>query len=123
MKADLAVLGDAAVDLVHVIVDGLVHGLDAVGHKDLAAELPGLIDAGEALDLFDEGDRLFVGDEFGCLHAVHQQLQLGQLKLPVADVIAAPPILFGLDDVQPEPAQGLDVVIDAFALGPDVLLT
>ena len=115
-KADLPVLGDAAVDLVHIIIDGLVHGLDAVGHKDLAAELPGLIDAGQALDLFDEGDRLLVGDELGGLDAVHQQLQLGQLKVPVPHIVAIDTAALHLDHVQAEQPQGLDIVIDALAL-------
>ena len=36
VELDLPLLGDAVVDGVHVVVDGLVHALDAVHHKDLS---------------------------------------------------------------------------------------
>ena len=84
MKPDFSVGGDTPVNLIHVVVDGLVHGLNPVFHKYLAVELLGLMDTGQPLDLLDEAHGLFLGDKFGGLHAVHQQLQLRQFKIPAA---------------------------------------
>ena len=53
-EADLPVLRDAGVNLVDVIVDGLVHGLDAVGHEHLPPELIRFMHAAEPLDLLDQ---------------------------------------------------------------------
>ena len=64
---------------------------------------------------------LLFRDELGRLDAVHQQLQLWELKLPLADEIpGGGPYPHGLH-VQSEQPQGLHVVIDALALGGDVL--
>ena len=45
-KPDLPVFGDAVVNLIHIVVDGLVHGLDAVFHKDLPVQKLGAVYAG-----------------------------------------------------------------------------
>ena len=45
-KPDLPVVGDAVVNLIHIVVDGLVHGLDAVFHKDLPVKKLGAVYAG-----------------------------------------------------------------------------
>ena len=119
MKADLSVGGDAPVDLIHVVVDGFVHGLDPVFHKHLPVELPGLVDTGQPLDFFNEAHGLFLRDELGGLYAVHQQLQLRQFKIPSGHIAAAVSSPSRLHQVQSIGAQGLQVVVDAFALGGD----
>jgi hypothetical protein len=78
------------------------------------------MDTGQPLQLADEGVALLLGDEPGGLHRVHEQLHLGQLKLPGPDEPAGGLALPALD-IQPEQAQGLHVVIDTFPLGPDVI--
>ena len=55
------------------------------------------------------------------LYGIHQQLQLRKLKgaagQPVAAAAPAPQL-----DVIPQTAQGVDIAVDAFALGKNVLL-
>ena len=77
-----ASLSDGAVELVDVVVDTLVHGLDPPGDEYLPLQLPGVVDADQRLQLFDETAGLALRDEPGGLHRIHQQLQLRQFKLP-----------------------------------------
>ena len=114
---DLPLLGDAVVDGVHIIIDGLVHALDPVHHKDLPVELLGLVDAGQGLQLVDEGASLFVGDELGGLDTVHQQLQLRQLEHPAAHVVA----LGGAHDVHAIVLEQAQVGVQTLTLGGDVM--
>ena len=72
--------GQGVVEPVHDVVDALVHGLDSPVHIYLPLELLGVVDAGEGLQLANEGAALSPGDEFGGLHRIHQQLQLGQFE-------------------------------------------
>ena len=109
-------------ELVHVVVDGLIHGLHPAGDVDLAAEAPGLVDTGQPFELADEGKGLFRRDELGGLHAVHQQLQLRQLKAPGGHEVAAAAALAAADDIHSGLPQGLDVRVDALALGLDAPL-
>ena len=120
-KPDLPVIGDAVVNLIHIVVDGLVHGLDAVFHKDLPVKKLGAVYASQCLDLLDEGRGLFVGDEFGGLHAVHQQLQLRQLKGAACHIIAEHAASLTFLNIHAEGAQRLDVIVDAFALCGDAV--
>ena len=120
-KPDLPVIGDAVVNLIHIVVDGLVHGLDAVFHKDLPVQKLGAVYAGQCLDLLDEGRGLFVGDEFGGLHAVHQQLQLRQLKGAACHIIAEHAAPLAFLNIHAEGAQRLDVIVNAFALCGDAV--
>ena len=119
-EGDDPLSGDGGVELVHIVVDALVHHLDAARDVDLPLELARLMDAGQPLQLADEGVALLLGDEPGGLHRVHEQLHLGQFKLPGPDKPAGGLALPALD-IQPEQAQGLHVVIDAFPFGPDVI--
>ena len=77
------------------------------------------MDAGQPLQLADQGVALALGEEAGGLHRVHEQLHLGQLEVPVPHEPAWGLALPALD-VQPELAQGLQIVIDALALRFDV---
>ena len=120
-KPDLPVAGDAVVDLIHVVVDGLIHGLDAVFYKDLPVKKLGAVYAGQRLNLLDEGRGLFVGDEFGGLHAVHQQLQLRQLKGAACHIIAEHAAPLAFLNIHAEGAQRLDVIVNAFALCGDAV--
>ena len=121
MEADLPVGGDGPVQLVHVVVDGLVHGLHPACDIDLSAEAPGLVAAGQALQLADESPGLSRRDELGGLDAVHQQLELRQLKASGRHEIAAAPALAAADDVHPRLPQGLDIRVNALALCLDAL--
>ena len=47
-EADLDVLRDGGVELVYIIIDALVHRLDAPGDQHLPLELLGVVDADEA---------------------------------------------------------------------------
>ena len=114
-EAHPSALRQGGVKGVDGIVYALVHGLDPPVHIDLPLKLPGLPHAGEPLQLADELVALAPGDEFARLHRVHQQLELRELKGPLSDEPPGGPPLPALY-VQPKPPQGLQVVIDAFAL-------
>ena len=55
--------GDGGVELVNGVIDAFVVGLYPAVHIDLPPELPGLIPAGQPLQLADEGLTLFPGDK------------------------------------------------------------
>ena len=120
-KADLPVRRDGRGDLVDVVVDALVHALDAVADVDLPLQGSRVVHAGQALDLADEREGLALGDELGGLHAVDEQLELGQLEVPRADVIAHG-LAARLHDIQPELPQRLEIGVKALALGEDASL-
>ena len=116
VKTDLPIPGNGVGDLVDIIINALVHALDAAVDIELR-----IIDAGKTFDFFDKGQRLFVRDEFRRLHAVDQQLELRHFKRARADIIPGR-ARFRLHDVQPEDAQRLQIVIDALALRRNAVL-
>ena len=73
LEADHHTGGESIVDLVHVIVDTLIHRLDAADHSDLALQLAGLMVAGQLLQLVDQLIGLFGSDKTGSLDRIHQQ--------------------------------------------------
>ena len=121
VKAELPVCGDGAVDGVDIIVDGFVHGLDPVGHMDLAVEKLRLVYAGQCLQLADKLHGLALGNEFGGLNAVHQQLQLRQLKIAAPHIVGAAAAAAGGNNVQSVGAEGFNVGINAFPLCGDTV--
>ena len=121
-ETDLPVCADGPVYIIHIIIDGFIHGFDAVFHPDLPPELAGLPDAGEFADLIDQFQGFFPGDKPGGLDAVHQQLQLRKLERPAGHIPARLGSAAGLFQIQAELPEGLQVVVDAFALGGDPLL-
>ena len=115
-EPDLAVRPDGLVQLVYIIVDAFVHGLDAPGNNDLPLEFPGLILAHHAFQFFYQRVGFFVRDELGRLHGVHQQFQLGQFKPAVAHmVIKIPPGLLA-DNIKTEITQQLEILIQRLPL-------
>ena len=108
-----------AVDAVDVAVDLLVRGLDAVGDDHLTVQLLRLILRGEGLDLLDQLAALLLCDELGALDGVDQELQLLGLELAGHEAEEADLADLGLDDIHAEVAQGLDIAVDALALGGD----
>ena len=67
---------------VHIVIDARVHGLDAVGDDDLALQLRCLMPAHKGLEFRNQLLGFFVGDKFGRLHRVHEELQFRKLKTP-----------------------------------------
>ena len=65
--------------------------------------------------------RFFMGDEFGGLHAVYQQLQLRQLKGAASHIIAEEAASLAFHNIHTEGAQRLDVIVNAFALCGDAV--
>ena len=63
VETNLAVVGNAGMDRIHIVVDGLIHRLDPVLDKHLPIEKLRFIYAGQVLNLLDEGHGLLVGDE------------------------------------------------------------
>ena len=116
MEADLAILRNTPVKLVHIIVDGLIHGLDPVLYIKLAPQQLRIIDTGQAFDLLDQRQGLLVRNEFGRLHAVHQQFQFRQLKFMAGHIVPTVFPTAGLKNVKPILPQRLQIIIDALAL-------
>ena len=118
-EADPAVLADGGVDLVHVVVDALVHGLHAAGDDDLALQVFGFMPAGKAGQLADQVRRLAVGDELGGLDGIHEELELGQFELAAAEAVVV--IVAGMsgDDVHSETAKFLQILIERLAIRVD----
>ena len=114
LELDLLVLRNPTLNGINVVVDGLVHRLDPVFYIDLTVEELRFVDAGQRFNLLNQRCGLLVGDEFGGLNAIDQQLQLRQLKTAVGNIVAG--ILAGptLHDVQAKNAQRLDVIVNTF---------
>ena len=116
-EADLAAGADGLVQLVHVVVNALVHGLHAAGDHHLALQLLALVLADQGFQLLDELRGFAVGDEFGRLDRVHQKLQLRQLKIPAPDIVVAVVAHLVGNDVHAEIPQLLKIQIKSFAVG------
>ena len=102
-KGNDLLCGDGHVEFIDIVINALVHGLDPAADIDLSLKLPGLMAAGQLLQLADKGVTLSLGNEAGGLHRVHKQLQLGQFKVPLPDEPARPPTFPGLDVHPHEP--------------------
>ena len=82
LEANLTTGVDGLVNRIHIVVDTRVHGLDAVRDDDLALQLRCLIPAHKGLEFRNQLLGFFVGDKFGRLHRVHEELKLRKLKAP-----------------------------------------
>ena len=117
LETDLTVGIDCLVQHVHVVEDALIHGLDASGDQHLPLEALRLMNAGERFEFLDELAGLFLRDEAGALHGVHQQFQLRQLKTARGEMIEhIPPRLF-TEDFEAEFLQFAEVLVQRLALG------
>lgn len=121
VEPDALIAVDGGVQLVHQIIYGFVHRLDAVFDDDLPPQLLGLMHAGQPFKLCDQLQRLFARNEPRGLHAVGQQPQLRQLEHPLADVPAGDVPVADTDQIQSEGLQGLQIAVNALALGADAL--
>ena len=120
-KGYLPVLRDSRVQLIHVIVYALVHGLHSVPDKELAAQRPPLGLAALSTQLFDELHGFFISYKLRGLHRVHKELQLRQFKAPPCECIAAEPSP-PAGDIKSELPESLNIPIYALALGVDAVL-
>ena len=119
LKADLLVGTNGLVDLVDIVVDALVHRLDAARHDDLSVELAGVIPADQRLELADQLARLPVRNKFCRLDRVHQQLELRQLEVPAAEVIVVVAALLLPDYVEAEFSQLVKILVQRLAVRID----
>ena len=67
------ILGNGLVELVYIVKDALVHGLDAAGNHHLALERPGLMGAGQAAELGNQLHGFLCGEKLRRLNRIHQQ--------------------------------------------------
>ena len=58
------------------------------------------MNAGQLFNLFDQGQRFLMGNKFRGLDAIHEELELGQLKITACYIVAVIVPLRYLDDVQ-----------------------
>ena len=107
-------------DLIYIVVDGLVHGLDTILHEHLPIEKLRTMDTGQLLNFLDQRQGLLMGDEFRGLDTIHQQLELRQIKGAAGKEIPAAPAPAQLDVIA-QRTQCLNIAVHALALAADAL--
>ena len=112
---------DGRVQLVHVVVNALVHGFYAACYEDLSVELYGIVGTDQRLEFFYQRAGFFLSDESGGLDGIHKQLQFRELEHPRNKVVIVHFSHTGRDDIHPEPAQLFQVEIERLAIRTDVV--
>ena len=120
-EGDLPVFGNGFLNGVYIIIDGLVHALDASGHHHITAHQTGIVDGTLTAQLLDQFPGLLLRQEPAGLNGIDEQFQLRKLEIPGRDVIAA---LFAGngDDVHAIVLQSGDVGINGLAFADDIML-
>ena len=112
---------DGAVQRIDAVKQGVAVAFGAAIHVHLTLQLGALVVGAEGFQFMDEFTAGACRHNLAGLYGIHQQLQLRKLKgaagQPVAAAAPAPQL-----DVIPQTAQGVDIAVDAFALGKNVLL-
>ena len=121
LEGNLPVLLDRPMDIVNAVVDTFILRLYPSGHIHLALQLARIMFSRQKLQFFDQTAGLSACDKAGGLHRIHKQLQLRQLKVPSAHVVAASASAVYLENVIAKIPQLLYVIIDALALGMNVV--
>ena len=128
----LAAVGFSVKELHHfTVVDGLVQGIDAVQqalavglgaalHIDLTLQLAALVVGAELFQLVDQPPARGAGYHPACLHGIHQQLELRQIKGAAGKEIPAAPAPAQLDVIA-QRTQCLNIAVHALALAADAL--
>ena len=128
----LAAVGFSVEELHHfTVVDGLVQGIDAVQqalavglgaalHIDLTLQLAALVVGAELFQLVDQPPARGAGYHPACLHGIHQQLELRQIKGAAGKEIPAAPAPAQLDIIA-QRTQCLNIAVHALALAADAL--
>ena len=109
-------------DRIHIVVDALIHRLDAARDYDLPLKVLCLIFADQRLQLFDQILGLLLRDELGALNGIDQQLQFRKLKVSVAEMIIDVPANLLTDDIEAECLQFLKVTVKGFPFCIDLIL-
>ena len=107
-------------DGIYVIVNALIHCFDAPGYDHLTLKMFRLILADKRFQLLDQILRLFLRDELGTLDGINQQLQFGQFKVSMAEMIINIPAYLLTDDIQPKSFQLFKVTVKSFALCAEI---
>ena len=128
----LAAVGFSVEELHHfTVVDGFVQGIDAVQqalavglgaalHIDLTLQLAALVVGAELFQLVDQPPARGAGYHPACLHGIHQQLELRQIKGAAGKEIPAAPAPAQLDVIA-QRTQCLNIAVHALALTADAL--
>ena len=109
---------------IHAVKDLFLLAFHPAGNQHLAVQLLLTVAGGEAAQFFDEDAAFAGGDELAGIDGVHQQLEFRQLKGGVLHIIPAAPaaLLHNLKGGIGHLVDGLDVVINALALGVNAAL-
>ena len=121
LELHLPIIEHGVVQTIHVVVDTLVHILNAAGHQHLPLQLTCLMTTGEALQTADQLLALLTGDELRRLHRIHQQTELGHIQRTLADIIPHGGVPHR-QHVLAQQAQLLQIVVQTLALGGDTFL-
>ena len=87
LKCNLRVLIDGAVERINIPVNRLVHALDPSGYENLPSQFLFQMMARELANLLNKGSGFPLCNELGCLHGIHQELQFGNIKIPIENSI------------------------------------
>ena len=112
---------DGSVQRVDAVQKGLAVGLGASVHIHLTLQLGALIVGAEGLQLVDDALAGARRDDAAGLYRIHQQLQLRKLERTAGHPVPAAAPALQLDVVA-QTAQGVDVAVNALALGQNALI-
>ena len=111
LKRDLRIAVDRLVNFIHIVVDGLVHGFDSAGDQYLAVQLLRLRLAGQIRQLLYELTRFPLRNKARCQNGIDEQLQFGELELPVADIVVGIAATLFRNHIDAEVAKSLKIGI------------
>lgn len=121
-EADGLVLAYRIVKGIDGVVDAFIHIFDAPCHLHLAVEELCIIYADVTFKLLDQLPGLLLGDELRGLDCIHQELQLSDLKCPVAAVIQRLRAVTLFDYFYPIIIKSSQILINTLPLCQNIML-
>ena len=123
LEADLLVLVNCCMNIIHVVVHRLIHCLYSVIYVDLSLQLLSLMLTDKTLDLGNEFSGFTLSYEFRRLNSINEKLYLCQLEFSGIDMVVSfsPNLL--LDDFDSKfLCHILEVIVDTLPLSSDSIL-
>ena len=106
---------------IDAVQKGLTVGLGTSVHIHLTLQLGALVVGAEGFQLVDDALAGACRDDAAGLYRVHQQLQLRKLECTACHPVPAAAPALQLDVVA-QTAQGVDIAVNALALGQNALI-
>ena len=100
LESNNPILSHGPVNIIHDVVNTLIHGLDSALNHHLALKLPGLVLAGHVCNLLDKLVGFLDGNKLGGLDRIHQKSQLRQFKALGTHVVLKAPAHLVADNIK-----------------------